>query len=56
MEFSATVDTQTNQVREIMTVDAAGNFEPGPVPFNARLILLASPGDPDKPIFREIPP
>jgi hypothetical protein len=56
MEFSATVDTQTNQVKEIMTVDAAGNFEPGPIPFNARLILLASPGDPDKPIFREIPP
>ena len=56
MSFAATVNTQTNQKREILTVDVAGNFEPGPVPFNARLILLASPGDPDKPIFREIPP
>lgn len=54
--FDVTVDTETEQSKELITIDATGIFNPGNSPFTSRIILLASPDGALIPDFIEVPP
>ncbi|PIR96768.1 MAG: hypothetical protein COT91_05075, partial [Candidatus Doudnabacteria bacterium CG10_big_fil_rev_8_21_14_0_10_41_10] len=54
--FDATVSTLTTQPRELVIIDTFGTYDPGAIPFSARIILLAKTQTSKSPEFIEIPP